>query len=218
MSAAEQPTEVARLEETVTTWPERARALEIVDQPTYARAGEMLTGIKSLRAEIAEACNPVVEAAHRAHAAACKQKRDLEAPLVEAENALKGSMSLYLAAEDRKRREAEALLAAEAKRIEEEQQMREALALEAAGETEAAEAVIAAPIVAPAIVLPRPMAAGVAVRKVWKHRVVNAAKVPDAYKVIDEKKIAGVVRQLGQAANIPGVEVYADTQIAAGRR
>lgn len=91
----------------------------------------------------------------------------------------------------------------------------------AATEAKAAEKVEAietraAAVVAPIIQREPPKVAGVATREVWKFRVVNTALVPDQYKVIDEARIRKVVQALKADSNIPGVEVYAERQIAAG--
>lgn len=85
----------------------------------------------------------------------------------------------------------------------------------AASKVEAIETRAAA-VVAPVVVREPPKVAGVATREVWKFRVVNPALVPDQYKVIDEARIRKVVQALKTDANIPGVEVYAERQIAAG--
>jgi hypothetical protein len=73
-----------------------------------------------------------------------------------------------------------------------------------------------AQVVAPVIQREPPKVAGVATREVWKFRVTDPALVPDQYKVIDESRIRKVVQALKADANIPGVEVYSERQLAAG--
>jgi hypothetical protein len=145
---------------------EQAKGTVIETAAQYEAAGGLLTSIKALRGRIAESCDPVIDAAHKAHKAACAQKRDLEAPLVEAEGILKPRIATYLDAEERRRREEEARLQAEAQKAAEDAALAEAAALEMAGDREAASAVIEAPVVAPVVVLPRkpPKVDGVAMR------------------------------------------------------
>lgn len=54
-------------------------------------------------------------------------------------------------------------------------------------------------------------------RQVWTFRIVDPSKVPDEYKVIDERKIAAVVR--AGIRNIPGVEIYPTSSlVVTGRK
>lgn len=120
------------------------------------------------------------------------------------------------AEQDRLRKEAEAAaaagraaeaakLAAKADRVEEK----------AAARVEELQ-VREAQVVAPIIQREAPKVAGLATREVWKFRITNPALVPDQYKVIDEARIRKVVQALKADSNIPGVEVYAERQLAAG--
>jgi len=217
MNAVIVPTDdVGQLEMQAVAWPDRARAVMIADQPSYAQAAEMLTGIKGLRDAIAKACDPVIAAAHHAHRVACQQKRDLEAPLAEAEGILKQAIGHYLDTEERTRRQQEADLRAQQQQEEEFARLAEADALEQAGDAEAAAAVLEAPPPPPPV-LPAPKAEGVSARTLWRWRLTDAAKLPRAYLMPDERKISGVVKALGSAATetIDGIEVYAERVIAA---
>lgn len=54
-------------------------------------------------------------------------------------------------------------------------------------------------------------------RQVWTFRIVNPLLVPDEYKVIDEKKIAAVVK--AGVRNIPGIEIYLTSSlVVTGRK
>jgi hypothetical protein len=59
---------------------------------------------------------------------------------------------------------------------------------------------------------------GLTFRDVWEWRVVNASVLPREYLTPDTKKIAAVVKKLGNKANIPGVEITKGTGISAGRK
>lgn len=145
------------------------------------------------------------------------------------------------AEEDRLRREAEARererVEAERRRIAEERAaleraaLEEAARLEAAGKADEAEALVQSAIEAPPepepiyvppppvfIASAAPKVQGVTTRKVWRFRVTDFAKLPNAYKVANEQAIGAQVRSLGQQHGIPGVEAYEETTVAASGR
>ena len=54
-------------------------------------------------------------------------------------------------------------------------------------------------------------------RQVWTFKIVDPSQVPDEYKVIDEKKIAAVVK--AGVRSIPGVEIYSTSSlVVTGRK
>lgn len=138
-------------------------------------------------------------------------------------------------AEDAARKERERLerqrLAAEAKAREKEAELRrqaaEADAAERAkieakmrAEAEKAAAKQAeleqreAAVTAPVIHREAPKVAGISTRTVYKFRIKDPAAIPREYLAVDEAKIRKVVQALKADANIPGVEVYAEEQMA----
>jgi hypothetical protein len=209
------------------SWPERAKALTVTDSTSYEAGAALLKGIKALRNRIAETFDSHIKRAHEAHKALVKEKADAEAPLTLAEGTIKKALVAYTEAEERKRREEERRLAEEARKAEEARRLEEAAALETmALDTSDAEMlataqdIVAAPVVAPVIVLPteRPKVAGISYREVWKFRVVNDALVPREFLAVDEQKIGGYVRAMKGAAKIPGVEVYSEKVASASGR
>lgn len=218
----------ARVTATALSWPAQARALVITDPASYTRAAELLAGVRALQKEVAATFDPICEATDKAHKAATGGRRAAATPLAEAETILKDGMIAFdraaraaAAAEDARRR---AIAAAE----EETRRLEElALQVDAADGDETALAEVAAdleqlvrapaPVVVAPVVKATPVVAGIAFRACWKFRVANDALVPVKYKTTDEKKIRAVVNALGLEARIPGVEVWADTTLAARR-
>jgi len=184
------------------TVPERARAIEIRDNESYMRAGEMLTAVKGLLKEIDAAFDPICKRAHEAHKEALNQKRRAAEPLLEAERILKKGIADYQAELERRRREEE-------DRLREEARLAAAIA-----------EILEEPVAAPVVHVPpaAPKLAGVSARKVWKYRVVDEALIPRQYLTVDHAAIGRVVSALGGRAKIPGIEVYEETVIAAGGR
>ena len=221
--------EAQEITERALTVPEQAKGLMIKSHEDYARAGEMLLVIKDLRKEIDATFDPIIKKAHEAHKEAVAQKKKVDAPLVEAEGIIKPRIAAWNAEQERLRREEEARLREIARKQEEERLLMEAIAAEeeakANGATneEAAQeaaAIIAEPVyVAPVVVQKAvPKVSGIAMQQRWKFRIVNAALIPREYMTIDEQKIGAVVRALKDQTRIPGIEVYPEDIVMAGRR
>lgn len=63
-----------------------------------------------------------------------------------------------------------------------------------------------------------PKVSGISTKEVWEYEITDLSKVPDAYKMIDEKKLRGVVRAMKGDTYIPGVCVYPRKQMASRGR
>lgn len=212
---------IAEVEQKALSVPARARSIEIKDNESFIRAGELLKAIKDIRREIDETFDSVIKKAHEAHKEAVGQKKKAENPLVEAEGIIKPKIASYMAEQERIRREEERRLQEEARKREEEARLAEAVHLEQIGEPEeVVQSVLEEPIAPPVIVLPKatPKVEGISSRKAWKYRPKNPLNVKREYLILDEKKIGALVRQLGpQAEEIIGkgsIEIYEDRIIA----
>lgn len=200
--------------------PDRARSIEINDNESYVRAGELLKAIKDIRREIDETFDSVIKKAHEAHKEAVAKKKKAEAPLLEAEGIIKPRIASYIAEQERIRQAEERRLQEEARKREEEARLAEAVHLESVGETEAAESVLDEPVAPTVVILPKitPKIEGISSRKAWKYRVKDDGKVNRSFMILDEKKIGALVRQLGpQAEGIIGkgsIEIYEERIIA----
>jgi hypothetical protein len=203
------------------TVSEQAKAVTITDKVSYEYGRELLLIIKDLRKEIADTFKPIIDKANQAHKEAIAQQKKVEAPLIEAEGLIKTRIAGFLAEEDRKRRAEEDRLRLEAQKAEEERRLAEALQAEAEGDHEEAAAILNdVPAYVPPVVVPKTVQTGrgISLKTFWTFKVVDAAKIPREYLVPDLVKIGGVVRAMKDAAKIPGVEIYSQDTIAAGRR
>lgn len=211
------------------TFPDQARALRIADAVSYAQACEFLKGIKTLRTEIAETFQPHITRAHESHKALIKEKADAEAPLADAERITKAALVTYDQQQEQARRAEEARVRAELKRQEEERRLSEAVALEAAGETEDADALLAEPIPVPVVAVQptTPKVSGISYRETWGAEVVDLAAL--VAFVATRPEFAGLLtpnmpalnaqaRSLKGALQIPGVKAVCTRDVAAGRR
>ena len=229
------PVETIDVTEQVTlnamTWPEKAKALVINDAESYTFGAELLLGIKSLRKEVDATFDPLTQSAFENHRKIVAAKRKAETPLSEAEQTIKGAMVAFDREQQRLARIEEERQREIARREEEDRRLAEAALLEAEGTQfgDAAMVAQAQQIVEEAIQRPAPVAiapvlkatpkvSGISMKKSWAFRVTRPELVPRQYCEVSEAKIRGVVKSLGPAANIPGVEVYEEQTIAAGRR
>jgi hypothetical protein len=218
------------------TWPEQARALTIADASGYARARELLLDIKALQHEVDAAFDPIITDANRAHKTACAQKRQAEAPLVEAETILKRGMSAYHVEQERLRQVEQRRLEEEARIAEEARRLEEAAALELEGHrTDNAElvadahALIAQPITAPPVLAAKttPKIAGISHRENWGATLLSlralirfVAAHPEYENLLSYNVAAGnaLARSLKTNLKVDGLRAVNTPNVAASGR
>lgn len=124
-------------------------------------------------------------------------------------------------AEAKAREEAEALRrqaeeaesagrAAEAARLSAKAEKVEDRAAEKVEDLQLREAMVVAPVVE----RETPRIAGTSFREVWKFEVTDPAQVPRQYLAVDEAKVRKVVQALKGDAEIPGVRIWSERQLA----
>lgn len=234
------------VEQRALSLPDQARALKIVTPEAFAQADEFLGNVAALRKEVDQTFDPDIERWHLGHKAALATKRRIEAPLADAEAIIKQGMIVYRREEARLLAERQAaaqyhadvvaavlrtavgISAAADIILEEEARLIAAEGATAAGDTEAAERILAdsptpenfnAPIATTVFVPPVERLAPVKARfatfkQVYDFEIVNDDAIPSEYKVTDLTKIRGVVRSLGPKANIAGIRVFPVDQAA----
>jgi hypothetical protein len=219
---------VDELETKARAWPDRARAAVIVDDATFLAAGQLTTEIKALRKEIAETFNPIITKAHEAHQEALAQKKRHETPLIEAEGIIKRALSDYDTERQRKADEERRRLEAQARALEEERLLADAIAAEQDGDGEAADQILAEPVVlAPVATIAPAKAEGISFREDWTFELVSIVDV--ARHVAEHPEDANMltlntsaVRQMVRARKnlfrVPGIRAYATKTVAATAR
>lgn len=218
------------------SWPQQAHMARVVDAPSYERAAGMLLGIKDLRKKIADTFDPHIDRAYKAHKALVQEKKDAEAPLLEAEMTIKGHLRAYDDEQERVRREAERLAQEQARKDAEARALAEAAAMEreaAATGDEALRAeaheIIAAPIVVPVVSVAKatPKVSGIAYTETWSAEVTDlgaliryVAAHPEFAPLLTPNMTAlnQQARSLKSLLRIPGVRAVATKDVRAGRR
>ena len=212
------------------TVKEQATGLTITDKISFDSAKELLLSIKDLRKQIDDTFSPIIDKAHQAHKEALAQKKKVENPLIEAEGIIKPRMASFLQEEERKRKAEEDRLRLEAQKAEEERRIAEAIQAEAEGDIEEAAAILdEEPAYIPPPIVPRTVSTGggIAMRENWLCRVENLmalvkavaeGKAPLAAVNANVVFLGQQARSLRSEMQYPGVVVYSEKTIAAGRR
>ena len=192
----------------------KAKALAVTSAEDAEHATAIIRDLKFKRERWLALVEPVVKGANEAWKKAVAMRDSIAKPLDEAERYVKGLVGSYMDEQERQRREAEAAAQAEAQRLADEQRQREIEILQAAGEQEAAEAVAAAPVVAPVVVAaPVVKPAGMSTVENWKFRLIDPTLIPREYLSVDEVKLGRIVRALKGSTNIPGLQAYCETGV-----
>ena len=230
---AEVNQEVERVAQKSSLVVQSAMNTKVVDVTTQIQASELLLAVAKMRKEVADTFGPMKEAAYRAHRTVCEQEKKHDGPLEQAEKALKAQIGAFVDAQKRLAREAEEAArkraqeeaACKAREEAERRAIDDAIALEASGDAEGAEAVLANPAPVPSrYVAPAPVApavahiSGVTTREEWDFRIVNEALIPREYLVVNEAAIRSVVKSTKGRATIGGVEVFVRQVVASSRR
>lgn len=209
------------------TWPERAKAVRVVDSRSYVGAADLLKGIKALRLKIAETFDPHIDRAHKAHKALVAEKKAAEAPLETAEREIKSRMATYDTEQERIRLAEQRRLAEEARQAEEARRLAEAEMAEASGDHDEAAAILEEAVAAPAPVISIPKAtpevAGVSHRTTYraevrdlKALVVYVGAHPEHANLIlpNMPALNGMARAMREGLALPGVVAVAERSTA----
>ena len=182
----------------------------VTDAASRDAACEYLKKIKAQAKCVIDAFSDQKAKAAATHKAICSKEREFLAPLEAAEAAIKKQIGAFDMAE-RERQRAED----ERRRKEAAEALELAREAEAAGDVGMAAEAVAIAAMEAAQVTAAPKTAGVSTRFEWRARVIDAAKVPRHFLIVDEKAIAAYVKATGGRAPIDGVEIYEAPVISA---
>jgi hypothetical protein len=217
----EQTPEIIEVNTLALSVPEQAHMITaITNNNDYVKAGNILLTIKDIRKKIEATFKPIKQKFDAAKKEVLDQEKAADRPLIEAENWIKPLISGYLIEQEKIRQAEERRLHELARKEEEERRLLEAIEAEKNGQQEEAQAIIDAPVQAPPVVVPKavPKVEGISMRENWRFRIVDEKKIPREFLKVDEVKIGAYVRAMKSAGNIPGVEIYNEATIGAGRR
>jgi hypothetical protein len=196
-----------------------AKSIQVLDEPSFRAAGVKLREIATTKSNIVAAFRDAKEKAHAAHKAITTLEAGLLLYPAEAEAILRSRVSRYLTEEENARKLEESKRREEERRKAEADRLLQAEALDRAGDTEAAVQALDRPVEVAPIELPKPKAAGISSRSVWKFEVVDAMKVGGRFLTPDLSKIQGVVNGMKAeaAAVVGGIRVWEEKVVVARR-
>ena len=210
-----EPVDEQQLTQEVTDIEFRAESFVIQTPEDYEAAGEFGKLLKRKAAEVTGFFKPMKDSAYQAHKAVCDREKAMLTPLKNAEKIVKKTIGDYLMEQERIRREAEEA-ARRAAEEERERKLKEAMALEAAGDKEGAEAAVEEAVVmdeatgysVPASV--KPKVSGVSTSKDWEITSIDTAKVPVNFsgmelRPVDQAAVIRLIRASKGSIAIPGI-------------
>jgi len=154
----------------------------------YSKCNELWQSGKAMMKSIDAAYDDIITAAHETHKKAVAKKKLFYLPVKEGTTYVKSIMSAYDEEQERIRLEKEAELRKAALKIEEEARLRAAIEAEDAGQEEAAEVIMAEPVIAPVVIVPKTtpkLQGGLTYRTIWNAEVFDFKALVKA--VADEK-------------------------------
>lgn len=204
----------------------QAKALTIMNNEDFQVGADLAKQIKQAQAHIKDYWSGPKEAAHKAHAEICAKERTMLRSLEEAERIVKSTMARYTAQIEEAKRKAEEEMRKK-QREEEERFLQAAIDAEDNGdELGAINNMAMAEVVKDMAVtinpVQQPKVDGVAIRKIWRARILDDSKVPVliAGAVIRPIDI-GAIEKMAMATKgtlcIPGVELYQETVMSIRR-
>lgn len=215
--------EVEKVAEQSSALVQNAVSIQVTDSDTQTKASDMLLSVAAMIGQIESTFEPMKAAAYKAHRVICEQETKLKNPLVEAQKALKKQIGEFVLEQQRiAQKQQDDLRAEEMERarlasVAEGQDLaiQDAVELEAQGNIEAAEAVLANPApaplryTAPASVAPAvAQVSGVTIRTDWDFRVVNEKLIPREYLLVNEAALGSLAKTTKGKATVSGVEFF----------
>ena len=189
----------AEMSKEVTAVEAQAGQITIASQSDYESAAAFGRLIKQKSAQIIEFFAPMKKAAHEAHQNICAREKEMLAPLISAEKTVKQVMGDYVMEQERKRREEEERVKRLAE-AEAEKKLQEAMALEASGKKDEAEAAL----------MEADIVDGASSSIDWEITAVDDTKVPVDFagmciRPVDTKAIIKLIRASKGQIKIPGI-------------
>ncbi len=199
-------TEELELAEQVPAIVEQAQAMAVVDLGTEREAGDFLKQIATVKTDLESARKELVKPLNDHVKMINDRFKTRTAPLVEADTTVRSKVLAY------RRKQEE--IAREAQRKLDEETVRRMEEAEKNPTADEDSVVVEVPIP----VVPQPLKptksehSAVTVRKVRKNRVTAFTKLPDAYKLANDKMLAGMAKAGAPAP--AGVEFYEEDELA----
>ena len=195
---------------------DRAKAVQIIDQPSYDAAAEMISAVTELQRKIEDHYREPIQKAYQAHKALKAAEKRLTTPLMEAKGLLGRMIAQWDVEQEKVRLEKERIAREAARKREEEERLAMAAEAEEEGATEeTVQEILETPMAVTEAVVSQPKTyqpkKNISTRQNWKWMVIDKKAIPLEYMMPNEKMINGVVRSMGANTNIPGIKAFPET-------
>lgn len=195
-----------------------AKALVISNKEEHAIGLNVLKSIATAEARVKDLFKDPKEAAHKAHKAITEAEKKLLLPLADARNDVTGKILRFQSEERKKAEEEQKRLQEEARKAEEERQLADAIEAEAAGDTQGADIIMAAPAAVPVVEVKPNVAilAGVGSRTYYRCKIVSlielvryVASNPNEISLLqaDETALRKRAESMKEGFKLPGCEL-----------
>lgn len=213
------PYDVKRAEEIQKAAPgalSQAKEFDITSNDDYAASGSLLALVVERQKEVEKLFADPIKAANSVHKFLTGLRTTLMQPYVQADEIIQKRRKEWRRLQEQQRLAQEEVDRKAAKEQADSQAIEEARELEDAGETEAANIVLerAANAPPPVVTIQSsvPKQAGHVIRKSWAFNILNQDLLKREFMEPDEKKIRGIVTNLGKDAvsvvGVGSIEVY----------
>ena len=162
--------------------------------------------IKDRSKAIVSLLEPFIKGANALHKAHTTRRKEIIAPLEEAEGILNKKMVAWQIAEEKR-------LAEEQKKLDEQAKLDAAVEAEQEGNEALAEAIIEDQVPVTAAPVEQAKTNGVSFTRKWSFKIEDESKIPPQFMIPDERAIRAHVVAMKDRANIPGVRIYEEKGI-----
>lgn len=229
-------TEVIQIETQALGLADQAKAIQVVDQPSYDKAVDVRVACKDMIADIDRVFGPMKQKAFEAHREICSQEKKIKSPIDAALVAVNAGISRFTAEQERIRREAEARAYQEAeeraRREAEDGRLRLAQEAKNNGATdEHVDEILEAPVVVTKV---EPVAvestfqksSSVVIRENWigecfdlKALIKAAAKNPmlAGLLCVNQQGLNAMARTMKETMQVPGCKATNRSVVSTGR-
>lgn len=225
MPVMEAQKEEQQFEQSALSVRDEAKAIQIIDQPTYDTAAAKFEAVAALEKQIVDHYAPMKQKAHEAHKAICTAEKSMLGPVSEAKQILSRSIGAWDQEQERIRREAQRKLEDEARKRAEQEAERLALdAIENGASEEEIDSIVeevkTAPLPAVHAAPTYVRASSINTRETWHAELISlpelvkaAAENPAAfqqYLMVNLPAANAAARNQKSAFKVPGLIAKSD--------
>lgn len=211
------PGKEKEIAEKVIAIKERADAIQVIDQASYDAADELNNAARDEKKAFHEFFDPIDESSKKQRQAVIAQGKAIDDPLDYVIKVTAQKQGAWFRAEQARKAEEKRVAEEVERKLAEDARLKEAEELSAAGLTEAADAVLEAPVVIKKVEVDEPIKAqGTSYRTNYSAECVSlielvkavaAGKAPIIYLMVNQTAVNGWAKSTKGTDSVPGLRV-----------